>query len=76
MHLANAKGAYSFEVRRLATKPQIKSAVEKIYGVKVERVHTANRKGKQRRKGRTMGMTPSWKKAVVFLQADQHIDLF
>jgi large subunit ribosomal protein L23 len=76
MHLANAKGAYSFQVNQVATKPQIKSAVEKIYGVKVERVHTANRKGKQRRKGRTMGMTSSWKKAVVFLQADQHIDLF
>ena len=76
MHLANAKGAYSFEVIPSANKSQIKSAVEKIYNVKVEKVHTANRKGKMRRKGRGMGVTPSWKKAVVYLQADHHIDLF
>ena len=38
---------------------QIKSAVEKIYSVKVDKVHTANRKGKLRRRGRQMGMTPS-----------------
>ena len=76
MHLANAKGAYSFEVARTANKSQIKSAVEKIYNVKVDKVHTANRKGKLRRRGRRMGMTPAWKKAVVYLKADHHIDLF
>ncbi len=76
MHFANAKGAYSFEVNKKANKTQIKKAVEKIYGVKVLKVRTANRKGKYRRRGRTFGKTPSWKKAVVYLGPDFHIDLF
>ena len=76
MHFANVKGAYSFEVNSKANKSQIKSAVEKIYSVKVHKVRTANHRGKHRRKGRTAGMTPSWKKAVVFLEPDYHIDLF
>jgi large subunit ribosomal protein L23 len=76
MHFANVKGAYSFEVNKRANKSQIRSAVEKIYGVKVSKVRTANRRGKYRRKGRSSGATASWKKAVVFLKPDYHIDLF
>ena len=76
MHFANTKSAYSFEVNKRANKTQIKNAVERIYNVKVQKVRTANRKGKQRRKGRTIGTTASWKKAVVFLNPDFHIDLF
>ncbi len=76
MHFANVKGAYSFEVNKKANKTQIKNAVEKIYGVKVSKVRTANHRGKYRRRGRDFGMTASWKKAVVFLKPDYHIDLF
>ena len=76
MHLASTRSAYCFEVNRKANKCQIKNAVEKIYGVKVHKVRTANRKGKYRRRGRMGGMTASWKKAVVFLEPDYHIDLF
>ncbi len=76
MHFANVKSAYSFEVNKKANKTQIRNAVQRIYNVKVQKVRTANRKGKYRRKGRTSGMTPSWKKAVVFLHPDYHIDLF
>jgi large subunit ribosomal protein L23 len=76
MHFANVKGAYSFQVNKRANKAEIKNAVEKIYGVKVDRVRTANHVGKYRRRGRTVGMTPSWKKAVVYLKPDYHIDLF
>jgi large subunit ribosomal protein L23 len=75
-HFANVKGAYSFEVNKRANKAQIKKAVEKAYGVKVSKVRTANRRGKYRRKGRSSGLTASWKKAVVFLKPDYHIDLF
>jgi large subunit ribosomal protein L23 len=75
-HLATAKGAYSFEVNKKANKTQIKKAVETLYNVKVDKVRTANRQGKQRRKGRTIGATASWKKAVVYLGPDYHIDLF
>jgi len=76
MHFANAKSAYSFEVNRKANKTQIKNAVEKIYSVKVDKVRTANHSGKYRRRGRHFGMTSSWKKAVVYLKPDFHIDLF
>jgi large subunit ribosomal protein L23 len=76
MHFANAKGAYSFRVNKKANKTEIKNAVERIYGVKVEKVRTANHAGKRRRRGRTIGTTSAWKKAVVYLQPDHHIDLF
>ena len=76
MHFANTKNAYSFEVNKKANKVQIRSAVERLYSVKVTDVRTANVKGKPRRRGRTMGVTKSWKKAVVVLHEDYHIDLF
>ena len=76
MHFANTKGAYSFEVNKRANKQEIRNAVERIYSVKVDKVRTANRRGKYRRRGKSFGVTPSWKKAVVFLKSDYHIDLF
>jgi large subunit ribosomal protein L23 len=76
MHFANVKGAYSFQVNKKANKTEIKRAVEKIYGVKVDKVRTANHQGKRRRRGRSFGVTSSWKKAVVYLEPDFHIDLF
>jgi large subunit ribosomal protein L23 len=54
----------------------IRQAVEKIYNVKVRTVRTANRKGKLRRVRFKFGKTAEWKKAVVVLHADHHIDLF
>jgi large subunit ribosomal protein L23 len=76
MHFANVKGAYSFQVNKRANKVQIRHAIEKIYNVKVRKVRTANYKGKTRHRGRHFGATESWKKAVVFLKPDYHIDLF
>jgi large subunit ribosomal protein L23 len=75
-HFANAKNAYSFEVNVKANKAQIKQAIERLYEVKVKDVRTANRKGKNRRKGRFMGRKSDWKKAVVVLDEQYHIDLF
>lgn len=73
----NARGgSYSFEVHRDASKPMIRAAIEKIYNVKVLSVRTANRLGKRRRVRYKMGTTASWKKAVVVLHSDYHIDLF
>ncbi len=69
-------GSYTFEVHRDASKPMIRQAVEKIYNVKVRSVRTANRKGKPRRVRFKIGTTRDWKKAVVVLHADHHIDLF
>ena len=76
IHFANTRGAYSFEVNKKANKTEIKNAIEKIYNVKVNKVRTANRRGKARRRGRNFGQTSSWKKAVVYLEPDFHIDLF
>ncbi|OQY07966.1 MAG: 50S ribosomal protein L23 [Planctomycetales bacterium 4572_13] len=76
MHFANTKNAYSFEVAKKANKVQIRGAIERLYNVKVTDVRTANVKGKPRRRGRSTGMTKSWKKAVVVLHEDYHIDLF
>ncbi len=76
MHFANVKNAYSFQVNKKANKVQIRSAVERLYNVKVVDVRTANVKGKPRRRGRSFGKTADWKKAVVALHPDHRIDLF
>jgi len=75
-HFANIKGAYSFEVNKKANKVQIKYAIERLYSVKVDKVRTANRIGKYRRRGKSFGLTSSWKKAIVYLKPEYHIDLF
>ena len=61
---------YSFIVAKNANKTQIKMAVEEIFGVKVEKVNTANVRGKLKRQGKYEGYTPDYKKAIVKLKAD------
>ncbi len=61
---------YTFKVAKDANKLEIAKAVEKLFGVKVEKVNTLNVRGHLRRQGRTQGYTPSWKKAVVKLKQD------
>ena len=73
---AEKLNAYPFEVSPEANKTQIKKAIEDIYEVKVLEVRTANRKGKARRTRYRWGRTRKWKKAVVVLHPDYHIDLF
>lgn len=63
-------GKYTFKVAKDATKPEIKKAVEKLFGVEVDKVTTMNVRGKEKRVGRFMGTTASWKKAIVTLTAD------
>jgi large subunit ribosomal protein L23 len=69
-------GAYSFEVHPEANKFEISDAIEKIYSVKVARVRTSLHVGKRRRYRFKSGTTRHWKKAVVVLKPDYHIDLF
>ena len=65
----------SFRVDRKATKPEIKSAVETIFQVKVDHVRTINFMGKMARRGRFQGRKPSWKKAYVTLkQGEKTVD--
>jgi large subunit ribosomal protein L23 len=69
-------GAYSFEVHPDSSKLEIKDAVEKIYNVRVQEVRTSTRMGKVRRYRFKSGITRHWKKAVVVLRPEYHIDLF
>lgn len=61
----------TFRVDRKATKPQIKSAVEEVFNVKVAAVRTVHYEGKMKRRGRIEGRRPNWKKAYVTLRAGE-----
>ncbi|MBC8575687.1 50S ribosomal protein L23 [Yanshouia hominis] len=66
-----AAGKYTFEVAKDANKIEIAEAVEILFpGTKVASVNTMHVRGKQKRMGRNVGMTKSWKKAVVTIKAD------
>lgn len=65
-----SEGKYTFVVDKGANKTEIKNALEKIFGVKVEKVNTMNMKGKLKRMGANVGRRASWKKAIVTLAAD------
>lgn len=68
---------YVFMVQKSATKTDIKRAIEEIFKVSVDSVNTMNCRGKLKRQGRTQGMTPSYKKAIIQLKSDsKSIDLF
>jgi large subunit ribosomal protein L23 len=61
----------AFEVSIEANKVQIKSAVERLFKVKVAEVRTATQTGKLRRRGRFSGYRSDWKKAYVRLKAGE-----
>jgi large subunit ribosomal protein L23 len=65
-----------FEVARDANKVEIKNAVQSAFGVEVANVRTMVVRGKIKRRGRTIGKLPTWKKAVVTLAEGHNIDLF
>ena len=73
------QGKYVFEVAPTANKIQIKQAVEEAFAnkkISVASVNILHVSGKIRRRGRTVGTTRSWKKAIVTLKAGQTLDLF
>lgn len=66
-----------FRVAVDANKTEIKSAIEKLFQVKVESVRTSRMDGKLKRYGRFEGRRPSWKKAFVTLkQGEKMIEFF
>ncbi len=67
------KQVLTFRVDKRATKEQIRKAVEEIFNVKVEKVHTVNYQGKLKRRGRFEGRRPSWKKAYVTLKKGEYV---
>jgi large subunit ribosomal protein L23 len=69
---------YTFVVASDANKIEIKRAIETIFGVKVTRVNTLNRRGKRKRNRRTgdWGQRASQKRAVVSLAEGDRIEIF
>ena len=72
--IADEANQFVFKVVKDATRPEIKEAVETIYGVNVLNVTVLNVKGKVKRNMRGVSKKPSWKKAYVRLAEGQDID--
>ncbi len=79
----SGRGKYTFAVHREANKIQIKAAVEELYSsenVSVVAVNVLTTKGKEKRRGtrrgRIVGRTSSWRKAIVTLAPGQKIEFF
>ena len=72
------ENVYTFKVHPSASKPEIKDAVETIFGVRVTKVNTLNRKGKRKRNRRnfTYGQRPDTKRALITLAEGDSIELF
>jgi large subunit ribosomal protein L23 len=73
--IASENNQVVFKVRRDATKPQIKAAVEKLFDVKVTAVNTLLRKGKNKVFRGVRGVQQDIKKAVVTLADGHRIDV-
>ncbi|MFD2246202.1 50S ribosomal protein L23 [Pontibacter ruber] len=76
----NEVGKYAFEVNTKANKVEIKKAVEKLYGVTVEKVATMKTQGKLKTKytksGTVSGRAATIKKAIVTLKEGEVIDFY
>ena len=71
----NETGQVTFKVTLDATKPEIKAAIETLFGVNVTAVNTVVVKGKSKRFRGRPGQRSDWKKAIVSLAEGQSIDL-
>ena len=72
--LGDEVNQYAFKVAKDATKPEIREAVETLFKVNVEKVTTANVKGKTKRTMRGVTRKKNWKKAYVTVAAGQELD--
>lgn len=72
--VADSSRQFVFKVQKVATKPQIKRAVELMFNVEVEKIQVLNNKGKSKRFGRLVGKRSDWKKAYVKLKPGHDID--
>ncbi len=73
--MASEQNQVIFKVRRNASKPQIKEAVEKLFDVKVKSVNTLVRKGKVKAFRGRLGEQSDVKKAIVTLEEGHRIDV-
>ena len=72
---ASEHNKVTFKVRKDATKPQIKAAVEKLFDVKVKSVNTLVRKGKTKMFRGNFGSQSDTKRAIVTLEEGHRIDV-
>ena len=70
------RGEYTFEVHPDATKPQIRQAVEQLFGVKVISVNMVKVPSKPKMRNYRKGTRPGWKKAIVQLAEGDAIEIF
>jgi large subunit ribosomal protein L23 len=73
--IASEHNKVVFKVRKEATKPQIKEAVEKLFDVKVKRVNTLIRGGKVKAFKNRRGRQSDVKRAIVTLEEGHRIDV-
>jgi large subunit ribosomal protein L23 len=73
--IAESDNQFVFRVRRDATSPEVKAAVELMFEVKVANVNVVNVGGKNKRFGQRQGRRQDFKKAYVRLAPGQNIDL-
>ena len=73
--MASEDGAVVFEVAIDSNKPQIKKAVEELFGVKVKAINTVVTKGKTKRFRGMLGKRKDVKKAYVTLEEGNSIDV-
>lgn len=71
---AEDNNRFVFKVQKVATKLEIKKAVEMMFDVEVDSVQVLNVKGKVKRFGRSLGKRSDWKKAYVKLKSGHDID--
>lgn len=69
-------GQYVFAIDVKASKTDVRRAVETLFKVKVDSVHTLRVPGRSKRVGKSQTQTSDWKKAVVTLKQGQAIELF
>ncbi len=69
-------GKYTFEVLPKANKVEVKKAVEEVFKVKVQKVHTIKVRSKPKRMGMFLGRSRSWKKAIITLAPGERIEFF
>jgi large subunit ribosomal protein L23 len=67
---------YAFEVHPDATKPEIRTAIQQLFGVQVVQVRTMMQRAKRRTRGKSVGRRPAWKKAFVRLKEGDTIPVF
>ena len=73
--MASEHNQVMFKVRKTATKPQIKEAVERLFDVKVKNVNTLVRKGKKKAFKNKIGQLSDVKRAIVTLEEGHRIDV-